>query len=287
MNKILLGLGVLLIVLAGVWKFGISPNSEKRFSEDWSWKLETIGAAGYPDDQGNFPPNEMQDDPFSISSRDITIDYPKNDEAKIQDKYTSYDAVTNAVTWEYTYTAELDPKTGEHKDQADTYYFFPRHLDKTQTYKISNTSYPALPLKFEKEEAVEGLNTYVFAFHGSYDNSSAYEGTATLEENQDIRCVNLDLIFWVEPLTGETVKYHEWCEGDEIYNTETDEHVAWLSRWWGETKAEDIITRVDEVKSQRQTLLLTTQYIPLGLLVIGLGLVAVGGLRLRKSSTIA
>jgi hypothetical protein len=278
-KKVLVVVGLVLVVFAGVWKFGISSRWEQRYPADWSWNLETIGGSWYaasPEDP--LPSTDMRDDPLTISSRDIHVE-SKGDNVEIQDKYVAYDATTNVETWNFTYRADLDPQSGAYADADDEYYFFPRNLDKDTTYKIRNSSYPTLSFKFEEEEEIEGLTTYRFGYHGPYPNTAAYEGLVTLEEGQEIRCANLDLQFWIEPLTGEVVNYYEGCTGDEVFDTATNEHVSWVGRWWGEPKSEDVVQRVAEIHDQRRIILWTTRYIPLGLLLVGLASIVAGFMR--------
>ncbi len=44
MKRLLIGIGALLIVAAGVWRFGIAPGQfAARFPDGWKWEVNSIG----------------------------------------------------------------------------------------------------------------------------------------------------------------------------------------------------------------------------------------------------
>lgn len=280
----LLMLGLFLLILAGVWRFALSERWSQRFPDDWKWEISILGTTRYPDEAtGDYPPELTfpDDDDVNISEREITVsdDNAADGSILMSDHSTSRDVNTNAVIWEFTYTAEIDPETAKHTTEPhqEDYFLFPRNVEQ-KTYNIRHSSYQGLPLTFEGEEEIEGLLTYHFAFHGEMDNSAAYPDQP-LEENQSIRCSELYLEYWVEPVTGEIAKYREGCASDYVFDTQTNENLIPLSRWSAESGGDDIIRQVNDIKSQRRTLLWTSIYIPLLLAVAGvlaLGLSVVG-----------
>jgi hypothetical protein len=289
MKRLLLILGVLLIVAAGAWKFGFSQPWTNRYSDQWSWQVKTIGQSGYPDETGKYPEGTtLKDDPINLTTRDVTADAADSAAGTvlISDHYESRDTVTNELTWEYISTATVDARDGRYAEGelSGDYYFFPRNVDKNAAYTISNSSYKSLPMTFQREEAVAGVNTYLFAFHGDFDNTAANEAFVTLEPGQKVICFDFSLEYWVEPVTGEIVKYREWCEGDWIVNEDTNERISTVSRWGAETSGDDIIRQVTNVQNKKVTYLWVSLYGPLAALGLGIALVAFDLLRLFGKS---
>jgi hypothetical protein len=291
MRRLLLLAGLLLIVGAGLWKFAFAPRYEVRFPIGWRWSLSTVGTNLYADEKtGQFPENRKfpDDDDISVSDRVITATSNTAANAvnavNLDDHYTAKDPTTGAVTWDFTYQAVVDPVTGKYKEDQykNDYFLFPRSVAKT-TYNIRNTSYPGLPVKFIQENVIEGLLTYEFAYTGSYNNRAAYPDQK-LADGQDILCTALDLHYWVEPVTGEVVKYTEACNADAVVNAATSKPSNYISRWSGVVQSNDIASRVAEVTGLRNNLMLMTTYLPLILAVAGVILLIVGVIS-RKTST--
>lgn len=159
--------------------------------------------------------------------------------------------------------------SGRHTEPGYTsdYFFFPRGVQKT-TYAVRNTSYAELPLAFQREENVSGINTYLYSFKGDLTNTAAYPDTK-LQADQSIICFNFELSYWIEPTTGEVVKFREWCEGDWVVNTQTGEKLYALSRWGGENSGDDLIRRTAEVGAMVNTDNWMSRNIPLLLATLG------------------
>jgi hypothetical protein len=280
MQRILVVVGVVLLVVAGAWRLFGAREWNNRYNDDWSWEVDTLGVSVWADETtGEFPPNAMEDDPINITQRTITVAKFNTDDntAEIEDYYTSRDPATNAVVWEFTYEAMVDAETGKltSEPNAGDYLFFPRQVEK-KTYTISNSSYQSIPMSFVKEEKLAGLDTYLFSYRDNMNNTVAYSDV-TLEEGQTIICFDFELDYWVEPTTGEIVKYREWCPGDYVVDVASNERLYPLSRWGGETSSDDLIRRSDVVKSELNDYKMATLYIPLGLAIVGVVLI-VGGL---------
>src|SRR5688572_25592665 len=114
----LLVLGVVLLFSAAAWKLVLSERWSKRLPDDWEWEVNFLGTGLYPDESGDFPEGREfpEDDDLNVSERIVSIadeDAPAG-AVQINDHYISYDINTNAVTWDFTYTAQVDPDTGRH-----------------------------------------------------------------------------------------------------------------------------------------------------------------------------
>lgn len=280
MKRIALVVGVILLVFSGVWYFVLRNNFNQRFPSGWSWTFDSIGYNSYADDSGAFPEDtSVANDPLSISARTVTAssEGAPSGLVKISDHFETLDPITNEVTWSLDLEAFVDPVTGQYVegDLAGNYYFLPQNIDKNATYIIANTSYNGLEMTFRREEILNGVTTYLFAYYGDFNNEAAYPDTP-LTENQSIICFDVELEYWVEPNTGEIVKYREWCEGDYIVNNDTGERVAAIQRWATESTGDDLLRRVNEVQNILFQYQVRNLYLPIVLAVLGLILLAYG-----------
>jgi hypothetical protein len=201
----------------------------------------------------------------------------------LEDRYTTFEPDTGMVTWEYIYSAPVDPKTGLHlqAEYEGDYFVFPRNVEK-KTYNMRFSTYEGLPFAFQGEEEIEGLLTYVFYYKGrgeyteSYASTEDYEGV-DVEPGQEIKCRDDQLTgkLWVEPVTGEILKFDEACSsGDSVYDIASGEELYPLSRWTGTSSGNGVVERANRIRQQRTQILWTTRYSSL-LLLLG-GVVALG-----------
>src|SRR5690349_15352611 len=114
MRKSFIVAGIVLIAVAIGWKLVLSPRWEQRYSEGWSWQANYLGTNGYPDPAtGNYPPDRKfpDDDPVNLTERNITATTTgaQPGTIKLDDHFITRDVNTNAITWEFTYSAIVDP----------------------------------------------------------------------------------------------------------------------------------------------------------------------------------
>jgi len=280
MKRVILVLGIVLLVFAAVWYFVLRSNFNHRFPDGWSWSINSIGYGSFTDDSGAFSENTtLADDPIVISDRDVIAESANAPAGLVHiiDHFETYDPVTNAVTWELTFESIVDPVTGQHTEGeiAGDYYFLPQNVSKDVVYNISNTSYRSLGMAFRGEENISGINTWLFAYYGDFNNEAAYPDYP-LQENETIICFNVELEYWVEPTTGEIVKYREWCEGDYLVNTETNERIKAIQRWGAESDSADLIRQASVVNNAIMRYQAINLYIPVGAVILGLIFLALG-----------
>jgi hypothetical protein len=278
-RKVIVLVGAILIIAAGVWQFGLRDQFNRRFPDGWRWQVDTIGQTSRADESGAFPEGTtLRDDPINVTERRVSAvaDPARPNVVNISDFYEVRNPATNSIDWQFTYEAQVNSFTGRHinPEFANDYYFFPTNTQKT-TYTVRNTSFLGIPMSFQNEEVVAGILTYKFAFSGAIDSSHTYPDIV-IEENQRIYCLDFELEYWVEPNTGEIVKYREWCEGDLVVDAETLEPIYAVTRWGSENTGDDLIRRSAEVQSAVTQYQLVNVIVPLGLLIAGLGLLIVG-----------
>jgi hypothetical protein len=285
MKKVLIPLGAVLILAAAAWVFVLSPRSEQRFPVGWRWEVNTLASTIFADTEtGQFVDDTPLDEaPPNIAQRVITAsaEGAPAGYVTLTDQYTYSDALTGAVQWQQTSTAIVDPLTGRYADAefAGDYFLFPRNVEQT-TYTIRNSTYLGIPLSYVGTESVLGLPTYKFTYADDLNNPLSYPDLP-LEDGQAVVCANFELTYWVEPVTGEVVKFREWCgEGDHVVDTATGEQLYALARWGGETSGDDLIRSVGEVHARLTTTQWLTIYLPLALGILGAALIVVGVLPL-------
>ena len=304
-QHILIIVGVILLIVGGAWRFVLGSRFDQRFPDGWSWELNTIGRGSFADEAtGEFAEGTtLADDPTNNTIRtivvntdpaaaverlaeplerlretgvDVTADVGNVGDGQVFliDYFASHNGLTDAIDWEFARGATLDSKTGQYMqgDFQGNYYFIPRHAEKT-TYVVTNSSYISLPMAFVNEEQVSGMNTYHYNFTGDLPNTLSYS-YITFEEGQEVVCPGFELDYWVEPTTGEIIKYREWCEGDYVID-ESGQSLYALQRWGSESTPDDIVQRIAAVQAQLTNYNLHYLYLPMLLLVAGV--LALGG----------
>ena len=276
-QRIFLIIGVILIVAAGVLRFGLGSQFNQRFPDGWAWEVNTLGLNSFADEEtGAFPEGTtLADDPNTNNARIVTVDSSDNGMVTISDRYVVRNIETNAIDWEFTTNATVEASTGQYVDgpYEGDYYFIPRNAEQT-TYTVSNSTYESIPMEFQGEERVLGLDTYKYAFYGDLDNTAAYiDFDLGLTEGQKVVCFDFELEYWVEPTTGELIKYREWCEGDFAVD-ENGDVMYGLQRWGGASTDDDVLAQVNIVRSNLTSYNLMNLYLPL-VLAVG-GVLAIG-----------
>ncbi len=269
-KKILIPVGLALLGFTAVWQFALAPHWTQRIPTGWSWKTDYIGFQTYADPQtGKIPEKDVS----TTYSQSIKI-VPHSEQpglVELDSNYSINDITSGQVSWEYKYLAPVNPQTGEHlkPEYRGDYFVFPRNVEK-KIYKLRFSYLKGVPVAFQKEVEVEGLNTYLFAYRGrgeyteSYAGTEKYEGTK-VKSGQEIKCSDDQYFFkiWVEPLTGATIKIEEGCHsGDYVYDVATGAQEEALSRWDGVTAGDDVIDQVKSAGVERSRLLWINRYLP-------------------------
>ncbi|MDX6530238.1 MAG: hypothetical protein QOH41_2528 [Blastocatellia bacterium] len=277
-KKILIAAGLALLGFTAVWQFALAPRWTQRIPLTWSWKTHYIGFQTYVDPQTGKMPEKDVSTTYS-QSISIVPNSAKPGRVELDSKYLINDITSGQVSWEYEYFAPVNPQTGEHlkPEYQGDYFVFPRNVEK-KIYRLRFSYLKGIPLAFQKEVDVEGLNTYLFAYRGrgeyteSYAGTEKYQGTK-VKSGQEIKCADDQYFFkiWVEPLTGATIKIEEGCHsGDYVYDIATGAQDEAISRWDGATAGDDVIDQVKSAGAERTRLLWINRYLPLMFLSAGL-----------------
>ena len=285
----MIAVGGLLCLAAVVWHFAVSPIWRERLPPDWTWRSSFIGTSTFADADGNYPAN----DPSIEYERMFRI-VEEDDRSRavgLEDLYTTRNAKTGEVVWQSRTLTLADPHTGAYlgKGQGDRIAVFPRHTEK-RSYRLSLGYLKDVPMSFLREDEVAGINTYFFRYKGRIEYTDSYLGTEDyegikVEPGQEIKCNDDQFIFsvWVEPTTGEIVKWQESCyAGDAVYDIATGQKLYEVARWGGVSRGEDSLSRALSLRWQRLELLAMTRYVPGLLLLLGVGVFLVGVLSRQR-----
>ncbi|MFZ4815606.1 MAG: porin PorA family protein [Phototrophicaceae bacterium] len=279
MKRLQLTLGIVVIVIAVAWPFTVSPRFAGRFPEGWSWEVNTLGHLGTADPAtGEFAPGTtLADEPIHLNVRLVSADTTDTapGQIKLTDLNELRNSVTNVVEWESNTDYFVDATTGRVTDGefTGTLFLFPRNVQKDEIYSL--TSYSGVQMRFQREEEIAGIDTYVFGNYEPWGSTQANAAFVPLEVGQSTQCVEFSLEYWVEPVTGEVVKFREWCERDVLVGAD-GEVITTLFRWGSESTGDDLIRQSALVNARLNTFRWMTLYIPALLGVVGVILAGLG-----------
>lgn len=288
MKRILGIIGTVFLISAAVWAIGYSTFFNYRIPADWSYKARFLGHIASADEQGNVPPKRD----VVVYQRDQAVVDWSPAKAVIEDIYTVLDAKTGAVVWQSKRKFPLNPKTGQMVESSDYphatgfYFLLPQHLEKKNyhlfTYYLANYD-----VHFDRVDAVEGMEAYVYKFRGDLDVTDSYVGTDEYPgvhppPGQIIKSYGLVNELWVDPATGELLKFKEGSDADAYADEQTGTLVKMISTWGGVTTMDTNARAAKYVSSLHFINELNTRWIPGGLAVIGIGLLIVS-LRWRRA----
>ena len=174
----------------------------------------------------------------------------------------------------------LDTGTRESVDYSGHIYKFPFGTEK-KTYEIFDRDIlTTQPATFVKTEEIEGLETYQFVQEIRNGTQTMAPETLQLLAGQllpgatsaEVRYSNTRTV-WVEPVTGQFIKVQEDQNKTLVGNN--GQEVTLLDALF--TYTDDTIAKsADSAEANRSKLQLVKVWGPLGLLVVGLLLVAIG-----------
>lgn len=269
--------GGALIGLAAVWHFVLSERWTQRIPQRWEMVMRYSGSAVYPDPvTGAFPPSGRLSE---WTRRTRVVNEDQRPHAVVIEDYLGQSQLgTNHLEWEYSTRAIVDPRTGERLEPAfrGQYALFPRNVEQ-RVYRIRSNYLKDTPVSFEQVDRIEGLELWVFRFHGRGEYTDSYRGSdkyagESVAPGQEIKCAD-DQFFhrvWVEPVTGSVAKVEEGCpSGDYVYDISSGKRLRAVARWDGIMGGDQLIRRLDEVRDERARYLWTARYFPLLLLTAG------------------
>jgi len=268
LQKIFLGIGIVLLILIPVWRFMIVPELEKMPS-DYSLDLKFIEFSTDFDENGEPLPKHL----VSSTRKDEVIEAEGN--FLIIDTLLDIHELDGSLIFENRGKYRVDRETKQNSGEIDGvtrtgHFAFPLHVEKT-TYEIWNPHYGDKGVAtYKKEDTVRGLATYVFDFVASKINEN--EGYSFIEgvpEQYDALTDGRDTI-WVEPVTGIVVKREEKGESD-LYSKD-GEKISSFHDWELFFNDDTIANQVRIAQNEKQKIILYETIVPILLAVIAAAL---------------
>lgn len=269
--------GAVLIIGAIGWKFGISPQFERRLSPSWTWSYDTLGSwalwEGDTIDETIFD-TPLANDEVAASqfTQTVSDDGFTPASAIVNSYYADVDPVTNQVDFSYTDETNVNPTTARFLEDGltDYYFTFPRNLQK-QTYQLWDTYYGVMNFQFVAEEKLGDLNTYHFRHSADLlDETQLYIDDEYIEPGQGVACIDVWADYWVEPITGDIVQVEENCPREYWIDPVTLETIAPYGRWQVSSSADSTQASIAVVKGRLTQYRWMTLYAPLSIGVIGI-----------------
>lgn len=286
LKKIILPLGILLLIGSAAWYFLVTPKTEDRFDEDWTWNYDIDGSyAEFPEgtDETIYetPISDYDIESASVYKVSINKDRSSDERFVIESYYADIDAITEEEVYSYTTEYLVDPANGKYLDEelSEYYYMFPRNLEK-KAYPLYDDYYGVTIFEYVSEETIGGLKVYKFRHSDEkLDETETYIETEYLAPDTElgVACQDVELYYWVEPTTGDILKLEENCPREYYFNLATGEDAGPYGRWYYESSGDDLQKRSEEIKSELNSYRWQTLYAPL--LLLGSGLILlIGGL---------
>src|SRR5258708_7856817 len=251
--------GIVLIVAAGVWKFGLSRTWTQRISPGWSWVSNSLTQQANVDPATHKLPDPGNNQ-ANIYDRRIEV---------VQAKDTPAVAVMLKDTlktpnYQSAISAPVDPETGGivQDEFRGMYFVFPRDVQKT-TYTIRQTNISGLPMAYEGEEQIEGLQTYIFSYKGALITTKANPPPPA---GQIVKCKDdqFQQKIWVEPTTGEMAKTDVGCDAGVYYfDTASQNYLDSITRWHTVTTGDDVLRQIYSIQTSFASLSWLATYIRL------------------------
>lgn len=282
--------GVALLLAAAAWQFLAVPRLLQRIPPGWRYDMSYVGI------QTNALPNAD-----TLPTRDVLSQYQRAirviessgrpDSVTVEDSYRLTEIGTGKLQYDFVVTYVVDPRTGALVHHPGEIFLFPRHVQK-RTYLLRASYLKGLPMRFLREEEVEGITTYVFGHNGRGEYTEFYEGVVDgrrveIPDGEEVRCANDQFRYrtWVEPVTGVVVKAEESClSGDFAYDRATGRRLHAVDRFFGTTAGADVTALVNRARIGRLRVMLLDQAIPLLLLAGGAVLLLLDAISRRRGA---
>jgi hypothetical protein len=276
-QKLTLVIAVGALISIPLWLLVAVPELEK-LPRDYHSRVDFVGQVSWLD-----PGAEKISEPFPLQeTMTHQVLARKGDVLIMQHNWTATDPATGEIFWEVKGRMGVDRATREHVPgfgdaEREGPFTFPLHVEK----KDYGLWHPGLLTKgtwvFEREEVLQGLDTYVF--------TSSIKGlpSSELYPQHKPKRVHLDIwvTFWVEPISGHVVRHDEAWDGYFVKDGQKGQSVDVGNMSYTEE------TIADQVRIARRNKLLIQLYelwIPVGLAAVAVGLfVAVGVARFKES----
>jgi hypothetical protein len=265
-QKIYLLLFVLFLAAIPVWRYLMVPELLK-LPGDYSSEISLYGTENVYDETLN----DFGGEEAVQVVRRVTVEDLEGVIVKINDFFSSA-----YLSGEVFYKTDQDfivDRVTKKIQGTDTYFEFPRNLTRgdysTWFYYLTEP----FKVKFERDERILGLETYLFSYDLEFDATSGFsEADPLVPEVYNVKEVPSGKI-WVEPVTGVIVKLVD--RGDDYYVEKTGSImsapvVSPLFKWTATYSDDTIANQVRIAQNEKQKIILFERWIPILLGLISL-----------------
>jgi hypothetical protein len=264
-QKLYLLLFVLFLVAIPAWRYFAVPELLK-LPGDYFSETDIYGTENVFD----LTSNDYEGEEIVQVIRSVTAKELEGSKVKINDFFSS--AYLSGEVYYKTDQAFIVDRVTKKIQDTDIYFEFPRNLTKenysTWFYYLTEP----FEVKFEREEKILGLETYLYSYNLEFDATSGFsEADPLVPKEYYVKEVPSGKI-WVEPVTGVIVNLAD--EGTDYYVEKTDSVISApvvspLVKWTATYSDDTIANQVRIAQNEKQKIHLYERWIP-----ILLGLVA-------------
>jgi hypothetical protein len=259
-QKTFLGLFILFLAIIPLWRYLVVPELLK-LPGDYAYQTNIYGTENVYD----VTVGVFEGEKIVQVARKVTAKELQGDKIKLNDFFSS--AYSSG---EIFYKTDQDFIQG-----TDAYFEFPRNVKKEEYTTWFYYLTEPFKVKFEQEENILGLKTYLFSYGLEFDATSGFsEADLLVPEVYSVKEVPSGKI-WVEPVTGIIVKLAD--EGIDYYvekteNVITAPIISPTFKWTAIYSDDTIANQVRIAQNAKQQIILYERWIPILLGLIALAL---------------
>jgi hypothetical protein len=265
-QKIFLALFVLFLAVIPVWRFMVVPELLKM-PVDYASHTNFFGTENIYD----IETNDFEGEEIVLVARKVTAKELQGNKIKINDFFSS--AYLSGEIFYKTNQDFIIDRTTKKIQETETYFEFPRNVKKegytTWFYYLTEP----FKVKFEQEENILGLETYLFSYELEFDATAGFsENDPLVPERYNVKEAPNGKI-WVEPVTGVIIKLED--EGADYYvekagSAITAPVIAPTFKWTAIYTDDTIANQVRIAQNAKQTIQLYERWITILLGLISL-----------------
>jgi hypothetical protein len=267
-QKTYLLLFIFFLAAIPAWRYLVAPELLK-LPGDYAYRTDIYGTENAYD----VTMDVFEGEEIVQVARKVTAKELQGDKIKLNDFFSSA-----YLSGEIFYKTDQDfiiDRTTKKIQGTDAYFEFPRSVKKEEYTTWFYYLTEPFKVKFEQEENILGLETYLFSYGLEFDATSGFSEADTLvPEVYSVKEAPNGKI-WVEPVTGIIVKLAD--EGTDYYVEKTGSVITApiispTLKWTAIYSDDTIANQVRIAQNEKQKIQLYERWIPIMLGLIALAL---------------
>jgi hypothetical protein len=269
LQKIFLGIGVVLLVFIPVWMFLVVPEMEK-IPGNFERKFELLSTNDANYDLSGWSGIRIENG--------LLMDTPSSSDKEtivLESNFKS-ETLSGEITWQTENRFKISRKTNlitevNGNSFKDSYYIFPKNVKKKDYDAWILGSADSIEISYVDEENVNGLNTYHFTGkEREKDNTVEFSWLDLVPETYNAFSVqSVDL--WVEPVSGLLINHKD--DGFSYYvDKTTGEKIENFNKWTNKFSDDTIANQVRLAQNEKQRIILIEKIVPILLFIIAAAL---------------